>query len=83
MISADAPIPNPGETVWATAPPLTAEEASEERKKGLDILTRESLKLRKYKRISLSATASEFSMPTKTQSVNRPDVSVIDHIVGK
>ena len=24
MISADTPIPNPGETVWATAPPLTA-----------------------------------------------------------
>ena len=41
MIYADAPIPNPGETVWATAPPLTAEEASKEWKKGLDILTRE------------------------------------------
>ena len=48
--------------------------------------SRRSLKLRKYRRMSLCATASDFSIPKimspKKQSANLPDVSLMNDIVG-
>ena len=48
--------------------------------------SRRSLKLRKYRRMSLCATASDFSMPKippNKQIINLPDVSLMNDIVGK